>query len=57
MTIVDGGEGNTIVAYDSAAHKLVIVTTNYGTAQWITYDLSRYTGRWRVVGSRRMSSL
>ncbi|MCA1595763.1 MAG: beta-1,6-galactanase [Chloroflexi bacterium] len=43
MTIMDGGEGNTIAAYDSVNHKLVLVTTNYGTAQWITYDLSKFT--------------
>ena len=43
MKIIDGGEGNTIAAYDSTAHKLVIVTVNYGTAQWINYDLSKYT--------------
>jgi galactan endo-1,6-beta-galactosidase len=43
MTIVDGGEGNTIAAYNASAHKLILVTANYGTAQWITYDLSHYT--------------
>jgi galactan endo-1,6-beta-galactosidase len=43
MTIIDGGEGNTISAYDPVAKKLVIVTTNYSTAQWITYDLSKFT--------------
>ncbi|HWI56291.1 MAG TPA: hypothetical protein VNZ22_03640, partial [Bacillota bacterium] len=42
MKILDGGEGNTIAAYDAAAHKLVLVTMNYGTAQWISYDLSRF---------------
>jgi len=42
MTMIDGGEGNTIAAYDSANHRLVLVTTNYGTAQWINYDLSKY---------------
>jgi len=43
MKIIDGGEGNTITAYDATAKKLVIVTTNYGTAQWINYDLSKFT--------------
>ena len=43
MTIVDGGDGNTIAAYNSSTRKLVLVTVNYGTAQWITFDLSRYT--------------
>jgi len=42
MKIIDGGEGNTIAAYDSTAHKLVLVTVNYGAAQWINYDLSKY---------------
>jgi galactan endo-1,6-beta-galactosidase len=42
MTIMDGGEGNTVAAYDATAKKLVIVTANYGTGQWITYDLSRF---------------
>lgn len=42
MTIIDGGEGNTIAAYDAAARKLVLVTTNYGTAQTVTYDLSAF---------------
>lgn len=43
MTIVDGGGANTIAAYDSSAKKLVIVGVNYGTAQWITYDLSNFS--------------
>ena len=40
MTIIDGGEGNTVAAYQPATRKLVIVTMNYGTAQTITYDLA-----------------
>jgi len=43
MTIIDGGEANTIAALDSANKKLILVTTNYGTAQTITYDLSLFT--------------
>ncbi|HKX31766.1 MAG TPA: glycoside hydrolase [Blastocatellia bacterium] len=43
MTIIDGGEGNTVAAYSASLRKLVIVTANYGTAQWITYDLSKFT--------------
>jgi len=42
MTMIDSGDGNTIAAYNSSAHQLVLVTTNYGTAQYITYDLSKY---------------
>ena len=40
MKILDGGEGNTIAAYDTNSHKLVLVTMNYDSAQWISYDLS-----------------
>lgn len=43
MTMIDGGESNTVAAYDGTAHKLIIVTTNYGTAQWINYDLSKFS--------------
>src|SRR5260370_19088155 len=42
MTIVDGGEGNTIAAYDAATHKVVLITMNYSNAQWITYSLSNF---------------
>jgi galactan endo-1,6-beta-galactosidase len=42
MTLIDGGEGNTLAAYDPAARKLIITTANYGTAQWITYNLTNY---------------
>lgn len=43
MEIIDGGEANTTAAYDSANKSLVLVTTNYGTAQTISYDLSKFT--------------
>jgi galactan endo-1,6-beta-galactosidase len=43
MTIIDGGDGNTIAAYDSATRKLVLVTANYGTAQWVTYNLTNFS--------------
>lgn len=43
MKIIDGGESNTVAAYDATNHKLVIVTTNYGTAQSVTYDLKNFT--------------
>ena len=43
MKMIDGGEGNTIAAYDAGAKKLVIVGTNYGTAQNIRYDLSKFS--------------
>lgn len=47
MIIMDGGEGNTIAAYDAAARKLVLVTINYGTAQNITYNLANF---YKVAG-------
>jgi hypothetical protein len=50
MTIMDGGEGNTIAAYDAAARKLVLVTMNYITAQNITYNLA---GFYKVAGPIR----
>ncbi|WAL63977.1 hypothetical protein ORV05_23670 [Amycolatopsis cynarae] len=42
MLLIDGGNGNTVAAYDPGARKLVIVATNYGTGQWIDFDLSRF---------------
>lgn len=43
MHIIDGGEANTTAGYDPTNKRLVLVTTNYGTAQRITYDLSKFT--------------
>lgn len=44
MRILSGGaDVNTVAAYDTAAHRLVLVTANHGTAQWVTYDLSRFS--------------
>ena len=42
MRILDGGEANTVAAYDAAARRLVIVTVNHGTPQWVDYDLSAF---------------
>ena len=42
------GVAGTVAAYDPVNHKLVIVCTNYGTAQWIDFDLSKFT---TVTGS------
>lgn len=42
MTIIDGGEANTISAYDAELRRLVVITTNYGTSQSVTYDLSKF---------------
>jgi galactan endo-1,6-beta-galactosidase len=44
MRIISGGaDVNTVAAYDTSAHRLVLVTANYGTAQWVTYDLSKFS--------------
>lgn len=43
MHIIDGGEANTVAAYDPKTSKLVIVTTNYDNGQWISFDLSAYS--------------
>jgi galactan endo-1,6-beta-galactosidase len=44
MRIISGGaDVNTVAAYDTSAHRLVLVTANYGAAQWVTYDLSRFS--------------
>jgi galactan endo-1,6-beta-galactosidase len=42
MIILDGSHGNTVVAYDGSARKLVIITMNYNTAQTVDYDLSAF---------------
>lgn len=42
MTIYKSSDKNTVIAYDSVAHKLIVVTVNFGTAQWINYDLARF---------------
>ena len=55
MLIIDGGDANTVSAYDKQRGVLVIVTTNYGNAQWITYDLSKFSDvagpvtRWKTL--------
>jgi galactan endo-1,6-beta-galactosidase len=46
MKMIDAGEPNTVAAYDPVAHKLVLVTTNGATAQWVNYNLSNFA----VVG-------
>ena len=42
MRILDGGNDYTVAAYDEAAKKLVIVAVNWGNAQYINFDLSRF---------------
>lgn len=45
MRILDAGNSNVVAAYDSSNRKLVIVAANYDTAQYITFDLSRFSQR------------
>ena len=42
MTLIDSGDDNTVAAHDARKHRLVLVTTNHETPQWITYDLSKF---------------
>lgn len=43
MTIIAGGDDkNTVAAYDSQNRRLVLVTTNYGTEQSVSYDLTKF---------------
>ncbi|KAK7222780.1 hypothetical protein V2G26_010783 [Clonostachys chloroleuca] len=43
MVILDGGNSNTVAAYDSSARKLVIVAVNWDSAQYLNFDLSKFT--------------
>ena len=43
MRILDGGSHYTVAAYDAAARKLVIVAVNWSNAQYLNFDLSRFT--------------
>jgi galactan endo-1,6-beta-galactosidase len=42
MRIIRSNDVNTVAAYDPAARRLVLVTTNYSSAQRISYDLSAF---------------
>ncbi|KAK1464542.1 endo-beta-1,6-galactanase [Colletotrichum tamarilloi] len=43
MQILDGGADNVVVAYDAVNSKLVIVAVNWGDAQYLNFDLSKFT--------------
>ena len=43
MTIITSGDHNTTAAYDSTNHKVILVTQNLGTAQYIGYDLTQFS--------------
>ncbi|KAI1163005.1 glycoside hydrolase family 30 protein [Nemania serpens] len=40
--ILDSGADYTIAAYDASAKKLVIVAVNWGSAQYLNFDLSKF---------------
>ncbi|KAJ7782396.1 glycoside hydrolase superfamily [Mycena maculata] len=42
MTILDGGSGWTVAAYDASTETLVIVAVNTGAAQYLNFDLSSF---------------
>ncbi|TQN63928.1 Endo-beta-1,6-galactanase [Colletotrichum shisoi] len=43
MRILDGGADNVVAAYDGARSRLVIVAVNWGHAQYLGFDLSKFT--------------
>lgn len=42
MRILDGGADNVVAAYDATNKKLVIVAVNWGSAQYLNFDLSKF---------------
>ncbi len=58
MRIIGTGADNAVAAYDPAARRLVLVAANTGSAQTITFDLTRFgtvpgaaVARWSTVPS------
>ncbi|KAJ1555699.1 hypothetical protein HK405_014424 [Cladochytrium tenue] len=43
MRILGGGSDNVVAAYDATAHRLAIVAVNWGSAQYINFDLSGFS--------------
>ena len=43
MRILDGGSDNVVAAYDSAKSKLIIVAVNWGDAQYLNFELSKFS--------------
>ncbi|RDW59142.1 hypothetical protein BP5796_12066 [Coleophoma crateriformis] len=43
MYILSGGSDYTVAAYDASAAKLIIVAVNWGSAQYLNFDLSEFT--------------
>ncbi|KAF5011440.1 hypothetical protein FDECE_2460 [Fusarium decemcellulare] len=42
MRILDGGSDNVVAAYDSGRKKLIIVAVNWGDAQYLNFELSKF---------------
>ncbi|KAK0725569.1 glycoside hydrolase superfamily [Lasiosphaeris hirsuta] len=43
MKILDGGSDYSVAAYDASAKKLVVVAVNWGSAQYLNFDLSKFS--------------
>ncbi|KAK4225459.1 glycoside hydrolase family 30 protein [Podospora fimiseda] len=43
MRILDGGSDYTVAAYDATTRKLVVIAVNWGDAQYINFDLSKFS--------------
>ncbi|CZT03797.1 related to Endo-beta-1,6-galactanase [Rhynchosporium agropyri] len=44
MKILDGGSDTVVAALDSKKNKLIIVAVNFGVAQYLNFDLSKFSG-------------
>lgn len=42
MRILDAGSDYATAAYDAASKKLVIVAVNWGSAQYLNFDLAKF---------------
>ncbi|KAJ4394803.1 Endo-beta-1 6-galactanase [Gnomoniopsis smithogilvyi] len=43
MRILDGGSDHVVAAYDATNSKLIVVAVNWGSAQYINFDLSAFS--------------
>jgi galactan endo-1,6-beta-galactosidase len=43
MRILDGGSDNVVAAYDAKNQKLIIVAVNWGDAQYLNFELSKFS--------------
>lgn len=51
MSVIDGGDKNTVAAYDPMTRKLVVVTANFKTPQWVNYNLKNFPDADGVIRS------